>query len=112
DDRREAARLGLTSGRPAEAREYLPAPGRAGPHDAELAKLRARCDAVEGKSPDAAKSYEAAARLAPRDAEVAEERAALLRDKLEDPAGANDEMDRLVRASEGAAPARLAAGRY
>ncbi|MBM4070086.1 MAG: tetratricopeptide repeat protein [Planctomycetes bacterium] len=112
DIRREVARLALQLGRFAEARVRLAELLTVAPNDVELLRLKAQCEVGAKDYQKAADTFDRAFQHAKRDHTLSVQYAFLLRDKLNKAEDADEVVEVMVAANQGALPAQLAAVRY
>jgi tetratricopeptide (TPR) repeat protein len=112
DVRREAVKLALRLGQFSEARGELGILLKEAPGDAELLRLRGRCEIGLGHNDKAAEWYRKAVQKDPRRHDVYLEYAALLRDGLRVPGEADAVVEALVAGDPRSAEARLLAAGY
>jgi tetratricopeptide (TPR) repeat protein len=112
DLRKEAAESALQLGETSECRDHLTVLMAANPKDADLLQLRARCEARAGEYGKANDDLTQAIGLAPHEPEYYVLQAALLRQRLQKPDGADQAINNMVKANPRSVAARMAAARY
>ena len=100
DLRRKVARIAIDLGRFADAREHLRLLLKSSPDDGELELLLGRCEEGNDHFTEAASWYEKARKHAPEQIDGHVRLAYLLRNRLDQPEGADRVMDEMVKANE------------
>ena len=113
DVRRKLVKVEMGVGRFTDAREHLDLLLKgAGSDDGELEALLGRCQEAAGQFAKAVPTYQKAIQHGPGQMETYVRLARLLRQRLDQPARADQVMDELVKANSDSARAHLARGRY